>query len=263
MSLIQATFMSKALMRDVTITAVIPAPKMVFPGAPVSEKKPFKTLYLLHGFMGNHTDWTSKSRIRELAEAHNLAVIMPSGDNSFYVDDASRGNMYGEFIGKDLVDATREMFPLSDKREDTFIAGLSMGGFGAIRNGLKYSETFGYVVGLSSAFINYLAPTATDDAPWSFGRRSYFETMLGNLDLLPESDNDPEGVLKIIKAQGKEIPKMYLACGTEDNGIETSRRYRDFLKKEGVDLTYEEGPGIHNWNFWDTYIEKVMSWLPL
>ena len=158
MALIQTTYFSKALSRNVTFTAVIPAPKMVFPGMPAPEKKPFKTLYLLHGILGNHADWSSCSRIRMLAEEKNLAVMMPSGENSFYVDDEVRGNMFGEFIGVDLVEATREIFKLSDKREDTYIAGLSMGGYGAIRNGLKYCDTFSHVAGLSSALITYQAP---------------------------------------------------------------------------------------------------------
>jgi len=263
MALVQATYFSKALARNVTITAVIPASKMVFPGTPLPEKKPFKTLYLLHGILGNHADWITGSRIRMLAEENNLAVIMPSGENSFYVDDEARGNMFGEFIGVDLVEATREIFRLSDKREDTFIAGLSMGGYGAIRNGLKYCDTFSHVAGLSSALVTYRAPEATEDAPFRFGKRSYFEAIFGDLDKLRESDKDPEGVLKIIKAQGKPVPKMYMACGTEDSLVDVNRRYRDFLISEGVDLKYEEGPGAHDWKFWDTYIEKVIQWLPL
>jgi putative tributyrin esterase len=263
MALVQATFMSRALARNVTITAIIPAPKVGFPGEPVQKKGPFKTLYLLHGIIGNHADWASSSRIRELAERNDLAVIMPSGDNSFYVDDEKRGNMYGEFIGSDLIEATREIFNLSDKREDTFIAGLSMGGYGAIRNGLKYCENFSHIAALSSALITYNAPDSTEDSPWKFGKRSYYEEVFGDLEKLPESDNDPEGVLKIVKAQGKEIPKIYMACGTEDSLVDLNRRYRDFLLEENVDLTYVEGPGKHDWKFWDTYIEKVIDWLPL
>lgn len=263
MALVQATFMSHALSRNVTVTAILPETQMGIPRKPLSEKKPFKTLYLLHGIFGNHADWSSGTRVRALAERYNLAVIMPSADNSFYLDDEARGNMYGEFIGVDLVEATREMFRLSDRREDTFIAGLSMGGYGAIRNGLKYCETFSHVAGLSSALITYNAPEATEDNPWKFAKRSYFEAIFGDLEKLPGSDKDPEGVLKIVKAQGKKLPRIYMACGTEDGLVTLNRRYRDFLLKEGVDLTYVEGPGAHDWKFWDTYIEKVMDWLPL
>ena len=94
------------------------------------------------------------TRIQAWAEANDLAVIMPSGENRFYLDDEKSGELYGEFIGKELVEFTRKLFPLSDKREDTFIAGLSMGGYGAIRNGLKYAENFGCVIGLSAALVH-------------------------------------------------------------------------------------------------------------
>lgn len=86
---------------------------------------------------------------------------MPSGENRFYLDDEKSGELYGEFIGKELVEFTRKLFPLSDKREDTFIAGLSMGGYGAIRNGLKYAENFGCVIGLSAALVQIRGRTRT------------------------------------------------------------------------------------------------------
>ena len=117
----------------------------------MSESKPYKTLYLLHGLLGNCTDWVMNTNIQRLAEDRNLAVVMPSGENSFYVNQILPNNDFGEYIGRELVEMTRRMFPLSHKREDTFIAGLSMGGFGALRNGLKYHETFGYIAVLSGA----------------------------------------------------------------------------------------------------------------
>ena len=147
MALIQATFMSNALKRTVPIQVILPVDKLIG-----EEMKPFKTLYLLHGLFGSYHDWNSNTRIQRWAQDQNLAVVMPSADNSFYIDyDMLPNSEYGKFVGEELVQVTRAMFHLSNKREDTFIAGLSMGGFGAIRNGLKYSETFGYIAGLSSA----------------------------------------------------------------------------------------------------------------
>ena len=172
MALVQATFMSHALSRNVTVTAILPETQMGIPRKPLSEKKPFKTLYLLHGIFGNHADW-SWHKGPCARRRYNLAVIMPSADNSFYLDDEARGNMYGEFIGVDLVEATREMFRCPTGVRDTFIAGLSMGGYGAIRNGLKYCETFSHVAELSSALITYNAPEATEDNPWNL-RKGYF-----------------------------------------------------------------------------------------
>ena len=141
MAIIEVNFISKCLMRVVTFNAIIPVDKFG-PQAENAEQKPLKTLYLLHGIFGNYTDWVNGTRIQAWAEANDLAVIMPSGENRFYLDDEKSGELYGEFIGKELVEFTRKLFPLSDKREDTFIAGLSMGGYGAIRNGLKYAENF-------------------------------------------------------------------------------------------------------------------------
>ena len=153
MALLEVNFFSKALMRPVTMNVILPADKVFFEEETEEDEKPFKTLYLLHGVMGNYTDWVTGTCIKRWAEEKNLAVVMPSGANMFYMDHPEVNENYSEFIGKELVKITRRMFPLSHKKEDTFIAGLSMGGYGAIRNGLKYHDTFGYIAGLSSAMI--------------------------------------------------------------------------------------------------------------
>src|SRR5690242_5946628 len=142
MAIIDVKFFSNALARQVSYKAIIPADRAVFPGSPPKEVKPFKTLYLLHGIFGDYTDWLVKSRIALFAEEHNIAVIMPSGENGFYVDHEAFRSFYGDYIGKELVEETRKLFHLSNEREDTFIAGLSMGGYGALRNGLKYYHNF-------------------------------------------------------------------------------------------------------------------------
>lgn len=262
MAIIEVNFISKCLMRTVTFNAIIPVDKFG-PQAEDAEQKPLKTLYLLHGIFGNYTDWVNGTRIQAWAEANDLAVIMPSGENRFYLDDEKSGELYGEFIGKELVEFTRKLFPLSDKREDTFIAGLSMGGYGAIRNGLKYAENFGCVIGLSAALVHDTWKDADNSAPIFTFRRSYYEAVFGEYDKVKGSDKDPEALLLKLKEEGRPIPKMYLCCGTEDGLVTANRDFRDFLNENGVDLTYVEGPGKHDWVFWDTYIKKVLDWLPL
>ncbi|PNR94032.1 acetyl esterase [Petrotoga sp. HWH.PT.55.6.1] len=267
MALLEVNFMSKSLMRKVPIMVVLPVDKLNF--SITSEivdngNNPFKTLYLLHGGFGNYTSWVSETRIQRLAEGKNLAVVMPSGDNSFYLDQPETGNFYGEFIGKELVDITRKMFPLSKRREDTFIAGLSMGGYGAIRNGLKYHETFGYVAGLSSALDLEQLQTLGESYP----EIAFVKNWFGDSKEALLSDKNPKVLVKDIKEQMKKdpsihFPKMYMACGTEDDLLRTNREFKDFLVENNVDLTYEEGPGAHTWKFWDTYIEKVLNWLPM
>ena len=262
MAIIEVNFISKCLMRTVTFNAIIPVDKFG-PQAENAEQKPLKTLYLLHGIFGNYTDWVNGTRIQAWAEANDLAVIMPSGENRFYLDDEKSVELYGEFIGKELVEFTRKLFPLSDKREDTFIAGLSMGGYGAIRNGLKYAENFGCVIGLSAALVHDTWKDADNSAPIFTFRRNYYEAIFGEYDKVKGSDKDPKALLLKLKEEGRPVPKMYLCCGTEDGLVTANRDFRDFLNENGVDLTYVEGPGKHDWVFWDTYIKKVLDWLPL
>ena len=103
MAIVEVNFHSTCLNRMVTYKAIIPTEHPI-------KNQPFKTLYLLHGFTDNHTQWLMGSRIALLAEQARLAVIMPAGENSFYVDDERRGHLYGEFIGRELVEQTRQMF---------------------------------------------------------------------------------------------------------------------------------------------------------
>ena len=263
MALIRADIFSECLMRTVTIHAIIPADKPVFPGMPAREEKPFKTLYLLHGIFGNDTDWMSGTRIERWAKDANLAVIMPAGENKFYVDNEASGDRYGEFIGRELVALTRKLFPLSDRREDTYIAGLSMGGYGAIVNGLKYPDTFSHVAGLSSGLILEGVITSKDGAAMRTHNRSYYQSVFGDLDKLIGSDKDYKALVRKLQEEKKELPKLYLTCGTEDFLLEANRDYRDFLQENQVDFTYVEAPGSHEWDFWDTHIKKVLEWLPL
>lgn len=263
MAFVRVDFFSKSLMRTVTINAIIPVDKMQFPGMPVREKKPFKTLYLLHGIFGNYVDWVNGTRIERWAQDNNLAVIMPSGENKFYVDNEASGDMFSTFIGKELVEVTRDMFPLSHERQDTFIGGLSMGGYGALTNGLKYHDTFGYIVALSSGLILERV-LASDDSPnpMPTHRRSYYESVFGDLNKLIGSDMDYNALAQKIKDEENK-PAIYLACGTEDGLYPPNAEYRKLLEKYGYDVTWVEGPGGHTWDFWDEYLLKALKWLPL
>ena len=192
-----------------------------------------------------------------------MAVVMPSGDNAFYVDQPWAGNMYGEFIGQELVELTRRMFPLSNKREDTFIGGLSMGGYGAMRNGLKYCDTFGYIVALSGALLVEDFPNRTNESPMFMERRDYVESLFGDLDKVIESDKNPKYLVKQILKEGKEMPKIYMACGEDDSLLGVNKDMYAFLKENGADVQFEIGPGAHEWDFWDRYLKKAIDWLPV
>ena len=255
MALIQMNYVSNALLRTVPVQVILPVDKLS-PDGKLPAPKKYKTLYLLNGMLGNYTDWVSGTRIQRWAEERDLAVVMPSGDNSFYVDRPADNNNYGDFIGRELVEITRRMFPLSDRKEDTFIGGLSMGGFGAVRNGLKYHDTFGAVIGLSSAMHVF------EDREGAEARRPFAEALFGDMALAAASDKNPRVLVEALAGR-KDLPKMYLACGTEDDLLPASRLYRGLLTEAGFDVTYFEGPGGHNWDFWDDQIKRVLEWLPL
>ncbi|MCB2294098.1 acetylesterase [Clostridium algoriphilum] len=260
MSFLQVNFSSKTLNRNVTFNALIPIDTIEISGQAKIEKKPMKALYLLHGLTQNYSSWVCSSRIQELSITHNIAVFMPSGENNFYVDDDDKGELFGEFIGNDLIEFTRSIFPISKKREDTFIGGLSMGGYGAIRNGLKYSENFSRIIALSSALITYNIAGVSTDYKDEIGDYKYYTRLFGELPKLQGSDKDPEALIINLKKRNSSIPKIYMACGTEDSLLEVNHRYRDFLISEKIGATYVESSGGHTWDFWNEYIEKSIIW---
>ena len=254
MALIQVNYCSKALFRTVPLNVILPVDRFDADTDSYLQKngKRYKTLYLLHGLLGYYNDWVSFTRIQKWAEEKNLAVVMPSGDNAFYFRSRTPWNDYETFIGKELVEMTRRMFPLSRRREDTFIGGLSMGGYGAIRNGIVFSETFGRVIGLSSAV--HLFDDVSEDA--NIG-------LFDNLEEASKTDLNPLIAAENMFTENRNVPKFYLACGAKDDLLEPNKHLRNFLLSKGADVTWDEGDYGHDWDFWDLQIRKVLDWLPL
>ena len=254
MALIQVNYLSQALFRTVPVNVILPADRFDADTDRYLNGKEhkYKTLYLLHGLLGNYTDWVSQTRIQKWAEEKNLAVVMPSGDNAFYINSRTPWNDYGTFIGKELVEITRRMFPLSEKREDTFIAGLSMGGYGALRNGIVYSENFSHVVGLSSAV--HLFEDTSEEA--NIG-------LFDNMEAASKTDLNPWVAVEEMLSAGRPVHKFYLACGTQDDLMTSNLEFRDFLQEKGIEVFWDEEDCGHDWDFWDSQIRKVLDWLPL
>ena len=228
MAFIHMNLISTALMRTVPVNVIIPADKPDFPGIPKRENKPYKTLYLLHGVLGSYVDWVNGTRIQRFAEMNDLVVVMPSGENSFYVDMPNGSDSYG-----------------------------------AIRNGLKYHDTFGYIIGLSSALITEdMAKRKENDEVMFYETKAFGERCFGDLEKLLNSDMDPKYLVRKLKEENIDFPKFYMACGLQDGLLPKSDEFAAFLKENGIDVTYETGPGAHEWDFWDRYIEKAIEWLP-
>lgn len=224
-------------------------------------KRPMKTLYLLHGFTGNDRDWEFNGMAEDLAVRYNLAIFMISAGNNFYLDRAATGAKYGEFAGKEIVEYTRKTFYLSTKREDTLIGGLSMGGFGALHTAWAFPDTFGGVVALSSALIIYNIQGMKPGTSDLMANYEYYHEVFGDLDKVAESENNPEVLYKKCIAAGKEMAPLYVAIGLEDFLYEENQIMRKFLEKEHAHFKYEEGHGIHDWNFWNAYITKGLEYV--
>lgn len=262
MAIIQADFYSRALSKITEFSVVLP--NDLFPEMTAANecyKRAMKTVFLLHGFSGSNKDWLFGSSVQEMAAKYNLVVVMPSGDNSFYLDAKGTGKAYCQFIGNELTAYVNKTFGLSDKKEDTFIGGFSMGGFGAIHTGLAFPDTFGKIVALSSALIIHNIENLKPDFKDPLADYDYYASVFGDLTQLENSVNNPECLIHRMKKDGRAIPPIYMACGTEDFLINENRAFHQFLLDEAVPVIYQESPGIHNWTFWNACLEPSIQWL--
>ena len=259
MAIIQASFLSECLKRKVHFNAILP----VDPVMPEVFHPPLKTAYLLHGYSGSCDDWFIRHSLGALSQNNNLAIILPNGENHFYVDDKQREDMYGEFIGHELIEFTRKVFPLSNAREDTTIGGISMGGYGSLRNGLKYNDVFGHIVGVSPAIIlNEI--TGPEFKPTIQGATlGYYESVFGDLSTANNRDIDIFWLSKKMKDEGSVFPDIYFACGSNDVLVFENRRFHAHLTELGVPHVYEESPGTHDRFFFDPHLEAGFNRIDL
>lgn len=220
--------------------------------------KKHPVLWLLHGMSDDHTTWARRTSIERYASEKGLAVIMPAANLSWYQDMAS-GPAYGKFFREELPTIAQSFFPLSDDRKDNFVAGLSMGGYGAFLLALTQPERFAAAASLSGAL---------DVAGISQERDEGFHTVMrsafGALENISESGADLFALASRQANSGIELPALYACCGAADHLVRDSRRFVDHAKKQGLAIVYEEHPGVaHTWDYWDREIQSVLDWLPL
>ena len=215
-----------------------------------------KTLYLLHGMSDDEGTWMRRTSIERYAEEHGLAVVMPDGGLGWYTD-MYRGLAWSKFISRELPALCRRFFPiLSDKREDTYIGGNSMGGYGALKCALCAPRTFSRVISLSGALD--AADTAVNNTVPA--TRRYWEDVFGPAEDVSGSENDLFAAATALTDPALR-PRIYMWCGTEDFLYAQNIRMRDHLRALGYDLTYEESPGDHQWKHWDKKIADALNWL--
>ncbi len=216
-----------------------------------------KTLFLLHGYTGKAGNWVPPG----VAEKYNFAVVMPSAENSFYLDGEATGRQYQTMLGEELVDYIRKTFSLAMGPDETYIAGLSMGGFGALHTGLAYPDRFGKIAALSSALIIHELKDILPGQGNAVANYEYYRECFGDPATAAERDVNPEVLARRLKESGRKIPEIYMACGTEDFLIENNRAMHRFLSELGIDHEYHESKGVHDMAFWQEYIVKASDWM--
>jgi putative tributyrin esterase len=258
MILTEIHFFSNLLVSRCTINVLLPQRK---PGDPQHKyRAPFKVLYLLHGHSDDHTAWQRWTSIERYVEGLNLAVIMPAVQNSFYTDMA-HGAKYFTFLAEELPAILRDLFPLSTKREHTFVAGLSMGGYGAFKLALSRPDLYAAAASLSGA-VDIREVVKPHDDPENEAWLENMRTVFGDLKKVPGGPHDLFALARQLSGSSLK-PRLFQYCGTDDFLYADNLRFRDFIRPLGFDYTYEETPGDHNWKYWDAEIQKVLAWLPL
>lgn len=251
-------YFSEVLQRPTTFKMFIPNDKRTAPGAEKTEaNEPMYTIFLLHGYTGDGENWIPEW----LSEKYNIAVVCPSGENGFWLNGLSTGHGFQSFLGEELVNYIRKTFGLAKTPETTGVMGMSMGGFGALHTALAYPETFGRSFALSSALLIHGVAHMKEGDSNPVANYAYYHECFGDLETVEESDNNPEVLVKKLKATGKKLPEIYMSCGTEDFLLENNRAFHNFLVEEGIEHTYMESKGQHDMEFWSEYvkifIEKV------
>lgn len=247
MALIECNFFSDTLQLCTAMNVILPQPV----------RRRYPVLYLLHGLSDDHTIWCRRTSIERYADALGLAVVMPAVHRSFYTDMAT-GQRYWTFVSQELPELVNGFFPLSPRREDTFVAGLSMGGYGAFKLALSQPERFAAAASLSGA-LDQAWEVMNMEPEW----RREWANMFGDLDKLAGSPQDLLHLAQQVSLSTGPKPRLYQWCGTADFLYEQNTRFRDHARSLGLDLTYEEGPGDHEWSYWDQQIQRVLAWLPL
>ncbi|MFD0586602.1 alpha/beta hydrolase [Paenibacillus sp. GCM10027627] len=260
MALITCQFYSETLSMSTAMTVILPqqSGSQIGIDGRVGLAQKHKTLYLLHGFSDDHTIWTRHTPIERYVAELGIAVVMPNCHHSFYTD-MEQGGRYWTFLTEELPAVARSFFPLSEAREDNFVAGLSMGGYGAFKWALSYPDRFA-AAGSFSGALDIVSHTKEFQAYEHLKRA--FQLIYGGRNVAGTGD-DLLQLLAREAGRDEAKPLLYQSCGTSDFLYEGNLTFRETCRDLGRELTYEEGPGDHNWAYWDEQIRAFLKWLPL
>lgn len=216
-------------------------------GRPAEHGPPL--LYLLHGRTDDHSAWTRNTTVERHAVAAGVAVVMPSVGRSFYTDEV-HGDRYWTYLSEELPRFVESTFRVSTRREDTFVAGLSMGGYGAMKWALREPGRFAAAATMSGA-LDVAALLQDPDRGAELVDRVFGPSVA--------AENDLFALLR--HADVTRLPRLHVSCGTEDHLVDHNRRFVALAEEVGADLTTDFRPGEHEWGFWDNEVRTVLDWM--
>lgn len=264
MAFMETHYYSPSMSSNIIMNVFIPTPESGEQLTDMNQSEKFDydngipVLYLLHGGMEDSFVWIQNSNVVRYAQKQGIALVMASAENSFY-HNLKSGKEFETFFTEELPLVTRNLFPISRKREHTYIAGTSMGGYGAWYLALKRPDVFGKAASLSGALdiatmYQFISAGREDNG------QSTWEEAFGNPKELSGSEHDILTLYKMARESGN-VPELYQTVGTEDFIYPLNVHVKEELTKLCADLTYEEGPGAHEWDFWDRQIQRVLEWV--
>jgi len=249
MALLRIDHVPETVMVNLPLYIILPGPAEMA-GVPVARRK---VLYLLHGLSDDGSAWQRYTAIESIAALYGLVVIMPSVGRSFYSDQPN-GQKYFSYLTDELPRYLKQVFGLIPRRADTLIAGNSMGGYGAFKAAFLrpelYSAAASFSGVLSLAFI-----TSHPNDP----RQGEFECLFGNLDKLAGSAHDPALWLKRFAANPGALPKLFIACGRQDDLYPLNTQFYAACQSRGIPVDYHEEEGFHDWFFWNAQIQRFLA----
>ena len=254
MAHLRCDFYSDALGLSTTMTVLLPQQTQTQIGlSGRARDAPPPVLYLLHGLSDDDTIWLRRTSIERYAAPLGLAVVMPQVHRSFYSDQAY-GGAYWTFLSEELPSIVHSLFRISDQPSETFVAGLSMGGYGALKWALTYPDRFAAAASLSGAVnITGLRTGRTrPDDPRMFER-------IFDGEPVPDSSD----IFALLKQTGSKAPALYVGCGTEDALEPDNRALVSAIEQAGLPVRTSFVRGTHEWGLWDSEIRQVLDWLPL
>lgn len=251
MNLIRCEFPSDILRTYVRVTVLLPKPMHVMPDTGIMRDR-FPALYLLHGAFDYGESWLYHTNLAEQVDTKGIEVVLPSVGNSFYLNEPE-GPAWFTYLTEELPEYLDRTFPLSRRREDTFLGGLSMGGYGSLYGAVKKPERYGKVFSLSGSFQ---IRTAADMVSQCGGP---LPPQLRDQRELPGGDYDLFSLLDDVDGEG--LPRIFLACGTEDFFIRDNCVMAETLERKGAAVSFVKAPGDHSWTFWRKYLDQAFDFL--